>query len=245
MNKLFVESGTSPPPHPNLLDLTGQPFGRLTVTSRGPNGKHGEVRWHCRCTCGNETLVYAGNLRSGDTRSCGCLSRELLVTRSTTHGAARVGAETPEYHAWHAMFQRCTNPHHASWEDYGGRGVTVCERWQSFENFIADMGPRPSPKHSLDRTNNDGNYEPSNCRWATWNEQARNRRSADLRGEQIVTAKLNEAQVHQIVAMLASGQYQRTIAKLFSVTSSNISAIARGKSWSSVTGIIRDVKVAS
>jgi hypothetical protein len=125
-------------------------------------------------------VIKAGSaLRSGNTKSCGCLRRELGRAHgiaSKRHGEGASGRETPEYRAWAAMLCRCRNPRHKSYADYGGRGVTVCERWRAYENFLADMGRRPDRFHSLDRINNAGNYEPGNCRWATWEEQNTNRR---------------------------------------------------------------------
>lgn len=148
-------------------------FGRLRVVSLGPSTKHGKRRWNCVCECGNATLVLGVQLCSGRTASCGCLHRDRMREINTTHGMAG----TPEYQAWWNMLARCTNPEHDWYSDYGGRGIQVCERWRdSFENFYADMGPRPSPDHSLDRENNDGNYEPGNVRWATKPQQNRNLR---------------------------------------------------------------------
>jgi hypothetical protein len=150
-------------------DLTGLRFGRLVVERRNGTA-HRQPLWRCACDCGETVDILGGNLRRGTSRSCGCLKREL----QTRHG--RYG--TPEYHVWDAMLRRCTNPAHPGYVDYGGRGITVCERWRSFENFYADMGPRPSSKHSLDRVNNDAGYEKSNCRWATASQQGFNKRTA-------------------------------------------------------------------
>ena len=112
------------------------------------------------------------SLRGGVSLSCGCLQREI----ATTHGESRVGAYTPEYNAWSSMRRRCAARSGDKFRRYGARGITVCDRWrESFENFLADMGRKPTPKHSIDRVDNDGNYEPSNCRWATAKEQQRNR----------------------------------------------------------------------
>jgi hypothetical protein len=158
------------------IDLVGRRFGRLTVVGPAPKvGRH--LRWTCQCECGQTKEVRGGHLMAGAIQSCGCLHREDLVERSTKHGAARRGRETPEYRVWMLMTQRCHGPGGLEDSRYGGRGIAVCGRWlHSFENFLADMGPRPSPAHSIDRIENAGDYEPGNCRWATSTEQARNTR---------------------------------------------------------------------
>jgi hypothetical protein len=123
--------------------------------------------------------VRANNLTWGLTQSCGCLAREQTKKRMLRHGESPAGGwnlESPEYRIWVAMRQRCRDPRHGSFKYYGGRGIAVCERWKSYENFLADMGRKPSPAHSLDRIDNDGNYEPTNCRWATRTEQNKNKR---------------------------------------------------------------------
>lgn len=157
-----------------MIDLTTQRFGRLLVLRRegvAKNGTGTAPTWCCRCDCGTEVVVPGPSLRRGQSRSCGCLTRK--------HDAytARHNKPTPEYSAWSAMISRCTNPKCASYRSHGARGIRVCERWQTAANFLADMGPRPSPHHSLDRIDNNGHYEPSNCRWATREQQHRNKRN--------------------------------------------------------------------
>jgi hypothetical protein len=157
-------------------DLTGIKFGRLTaIKPIAVIRPKGIVIWACSCECGGYTEIKLGALISGNTKSCGCITRERLRSgvNRRTHGLTH----SSEYKAWDSMRYRCANPKHKSYALYGGRGITVCDRWQvSFDNFYADMGPKPSAKHSLDRIDVNGNYEPGNCRWATWSEQRRNQR---------------------------------------------------------------------
>lgn len=158
-------------------DISGQVFGRLTVL--GPCGytTEGQARWTCRCECGKTTEVGGGKLRRGTTRSCGCLSVETTVARSTKHNLAHRGKVIPEYRVWNTMKLRCNNPKITGYKDYGGRGISVCQRWRdSFADFIADMGRRPTSRHTIERADTNGNYEPSNCSWQTYAVQNRNRR---------------------------------------------------------------------
>jgi hypothetical protein len=160
--------------HPIKPDDT---FDRWTVLSRAEPSNNC-VRWLCRCVCGTERPVRESHLRSRASRSCGCVHRGEPRISRTQHG----GYRSPEYRAWAHMIERCNNPDVPGYENYGGRGVRVCERWRnSFEDFLSDIGRRPSPRHSIDRfPNNDGNYEPDNCRWATPSEQMRNTRRTRL-----------------------------------------------------------------
>lgn len=160
-----------------IKDISGQTFGRLTA--RYPYGINSQrhATWYCVCSCGREGVFSGPSLRSGNTKSCGCASHELLETRNHKHGQCKRGERASENAIWSAMKQRCSNPNNRDYRLYGGRGISVCDRWlESFDNFMADMGNRPSPAHSIDRIDNDGNYEPSNCRWATKSVQNRNTR---------------------------------------------------------------------
>jgi hypothetical protein len=159
-----------------IIDIVGRKFGRLTVKSRAGLVTRG-MTWVCECECGSTVTALGADLRGGNTKSCGCLQREAAANTgraSRTHGHT-VGARTPEYISWVSMWSRCTDPKATGYENYGGRGITVCERWKSFENFLSDMGPRPKGM-TLDRERVNEGYKPSNCRWATDLEQSNNAR---------------------------------------------------------------------
>lgn len=158
-----------------FIDMKDQRFERLTVLSvfsRGPK----DIRWLCRCDCGTEKFINGFSLRKGLVKSCGCLKSEMIAARSTKHGKATRKNTASEYNIWSAMLGRCYTPTNTSYKRYGGRGIKVCERWHTFENFYADMGQKP-PGTSIGRINGDGNYEPSNCRWETVHEQSNNRKN--------------------------------------------------------------------
>ena len=154
----------------------GMTFGRLTVISKVPNvGSHSA--WNCKCACGTVRTVKSHHLYAGRVVSCGCYKMEKYSSSCRLNESGR----TPEYATWVSMRRRCRDTTEGVFKKYGGRGITVCDRWDnSFEAFLQDMGPRPSPKHSIDRINNNGNYEPGNCRWATMTVQQRNTRKTRL-----------------------------------------------------------------
>ncbi len=161
-------------------DLTGMRFGRLLVLSvydRRGGGK--PIRWNCRCDCGVEKFIEAAPLRDGRTLSCGCHSLEIFVKRNTLHGHAGRGEKRSKiYQCWNAMLERCGNPKNIFYRNYGGRGIKVCDSWkENFVNFLNDMGAAWKPKLEIDRIDNDGNYEPRNCRWITHTQQNRNKRT--------------------------------------------------------------------
>lgn len=154
----------------------GEVFGRLVVLE---GASKTSMMVLCRCSCGNERRVCGKRLRGGGTGSCGCLQKERVAASNqqrTLHGHGRKHARSPTFSSWQMMLQRCTNPKAPNWAYYGGRGITVCGLWHSFENFLADVGERPDGM-TLDRIDNDGHYEPGNVKWSTPKQQAANRRS--------------------------------------------------------------------
>ena len=150
-----------------LIDESGKRYGNLVVLGRWGSTPRGNIIWECQCDCGRKAYPRGSELRGGHTKSCGCVR----LPRKPKHALWGL----PIYWAWHNMIQRCQNKKNPSWKNYGGRGIQVCERWSNVETFAEDMG-FPTRGLSLDRINNDGNYEPSNCRWATRKQQQNNRR---------------------------------------------------------------------
>lgn len=182
-------AGTLPPlrgPRPRQIK-PGDQFGRLTVIQKGPRTRDGHITWVVMCECATVKRVRANNLPRQ--QSCGCIVAEIsaelgrridFAARNLVHGHAARGQESPTYRSWYAMLNRCRNPKDSGWRYYGGRGITVCDRWEpkrggGFANFLADMGERPEGR-TLDRIDSDGNYEPQNCRWATQEVQMLNRK---------------------------------------------------------------------
>ena len=159
-----------------VVDMTGQKFGRLTVINEAGRSKCCKALWLCVCSCGGNKVVLGRNLKKGTTKSCGCLRKEISKVKATTHGLSN----SRTYSIWANLIQRCCNKKDKDYCNYGGRGISVCGRWlDSFNNFLEDMG-MPPRGGSIDRLNNNGNYEPGNCRWTTRKEQARNRRTNKL-----------------------------------------------------------------
>ena len=156
-----------------FIDLTGKRYGRLVVLKR-IGTKCGHPLWKCVCDCGETHEALASTLKAGATQSCGCLRRELVIVKNTTHGLSN----SPEYIIWGHIKARCLNKNSQAFKYYGGRGISICPKWEhSFKAFLDDMGERPTVKHSIERVNNDGDYEPSNCQWIPIAEQAWNTRS--------------------------------------------------------------------
>lgn len=170
-------------------NYTGKTFGRLLVLECAGRDKHNNALWNCQCICGASTLTSSLKLTRGYTRSCGCLQRDLASMRATTHGMSK----SAEFNIWGHIKRRCFDQRTPQWDDYNGRGITMCEEWRhSFEAFFKNVGPRPTKAHTIERINNNGNYEPGNVRWATRLEQNRNTRVTRFLTHNGVTKCLGE-----------------------------------------------------
>lgn len=205
MLRCFTLTGVLMGANGNLVRLEGRVFGLLTVLRREGSNKN-FATWRCRCSCGQEVTVRGDRLRQGAKKSC-------------TQNGHRANSKYPpgtlkrnisEYHSWQGARQRCLNLNDFAYPNYGGRGITVCERWLDFNNFLADMGRKPTLKHTLERIDVNGNYEPSNCRWATRNEQMRNvRKSVYVEVEGVRVNLLNIADKLGVDRVLVRGRIQR------------------------------------
>lgn len=187
-----------------VVDITGKRFGMLLVKQVAGRSKSGEAMWECACDCGATAIVRGSKLRSREIHSCGC------AWNAPKHGhATRSNGKSSEYIAWQHIISRCSNPKVKSYPNYGGRGISVCEKWKnSFEAFYEDVGPKPTPSHSIDRIDVNGNYEPGNVRWATWQVQNSNRRNTTY-------VEIDGEKVSLVALAIKSGLRLRTIRMRF------------------------------
>jgi len=195
------------------LDLVSQRFGSLLVTEAHGLNPRGASLWLCRCDCGQNHVANGAELRRGKTTSCGCMARMRVSAARKTHGLTK----TPTWKSWESMIARCGNPNNIGYANYGGRGISVCERWLSFENFVADMGMRPRGM-SLDRLDSNKDYEPGNCKWSTTLEQNRNKRSTRL-------SMAKAAEIRR------RNESDGVLAREFGVSRSMIQRVRAGKAW--------------
>lgn len=215
---------------PSKIDITGLRSGRLVVLGPAAN-KGRRTMWRCRCDCGNErdfttdTITKNPSMMSGKggARSCGCLKIEILVGNAKTHGHTPKGERSATYSSWLGIRARCLSPKAQYYDRYGGRGIKVCDRWRTFENFLADMGEKPAGL-SIDRIDNDGNYEPGNCRWATPVEQTRNS----------TRVKLSVDLARDVHRRISAGESKKSVAVSLGVAGHTVYAVVKGITWRDV-----------
>jgi len=200
-------------PH-NFKDLTGQKFNKLTVVNIIADKKSTSTYYNCLCECGKYKEVRAGNLRSGQVKSCGCLLKKWLIDKNKTHGLTG----HPLHNLWFKIKERCENPNCSSYHNYGGRGIVMCERWQIFQNFYDDMIVGYSKGLEIDRINNNGNYEPNNCRWVSHRVNTQNTRNTKLSVE--IVAEIRESNLPAPF-----------FAKKYNTSRGVINAARSGKTW--------------
>jgi len=208
----------------SLMIKQGNTYNKWTVIGETPDNAKSEARWMCRCSCGAESLVRARSLVSGRSKSCGrCLTQVPKVKKQALPLSDGTHIRTfPEYQVWQGVRRRCYDTKYLSYSRYGGRGIKVCQRWlDSYENFLNDMGRRPTPAHSIDRIDLNGDYEPSNCRWATVIEQNRNKSNVVF----------TEETIRAIYQKRAEGASLRVLARDFKVAPAVISRIVNGQNW--------------
>jgi hypothetical protein len=205
------------------INMTGKRYGRLVVEYELPERcKNGDINWQAKCDCGKTLPVRGYSLRSGNTTSCGCYGKERSSETHTTHGMSK----STEFYSWDNMIQRCTNPNKNQYNDYGGRGITVYPQWVGkggFAVFIKDMGKKPFPEATIDRIDNNGNYEPSNCKWASRVDQSRNSRNCKIRD-------MNHA--NQIRQQFKQGASKSQLAQQHGVVYETIRQLIAFETWS-------------
>jgi len=197
-----------------MKDRIGEKWNNLTIIKfdRGEKKLQGGYRyyWFCECTCGIVKSILYGNLQSGSTKSCGCLKSELISNNSTKHGHTKKKKISSEFNSWNGMFYRCYNINCDNYKYYGGKGIIVCDRWKnSFENFLKDMGFKPDKSYSIDRIDNNGNYEPSNCRWATKLEQSNNQSTNRILIDDLGNEYTSISEAARIINMKQSTLYSQ------------------------------------